>query len=224
MNQGPLTEKELNWREEMLEKYGNEHSVVDVAELDGMLTALLSGPNDIEPSEWLVAMWGGQKYIPKWSSEREMDRFMTLTFQHMNDIAERLSEFPDQFDPLFGTQEMEGQEFTVVEEWCFGYMRGVALDDWSALPQAQQPALEAIALHGSEENFAKLDGFSPEQFEASIEAILPAALQLHDYWQEQRLAQPEPAPQVPYFAGEKVGRNDPCPCGSGKKYKQCCMK
>ncbi|MEM1282151.1 MAG: SEC-C metal-binding domain-containing protein [Chlamydiota bacterium] len=23
---------------------------------------------------------------------------------------------------------------------------------------------------------------------------------------------------------EKVGRNDPCPCGSGKKYKQCCQK
>lgn len=23
---------------------------------------------------------------------------------------------------------------------------------------------------------------------------------------------------------EKTGRNDPCPCGSGKKYKQCCMK
>ena len=22
--------------------------------------------------------------------------------------------------------------------------------------------------------------------------------------------------------GAKVGRNDPCPCGSGKKYKQCC--
>ena len=22
--------------------------------------------------------------------------------------------------------------------------------------------------------------------------------------------------------GKKVGRNDPCPCGSGKKYKQCC--
>ena len=24
--------------------------------------------------------------------------------------------------------------------------------------------------------------------------------------------------------GPKVGRNDPCPCGSGKKYKQCCGK
>jgi preprotein translocase subunit SecA len=23
--------------------------------------------------------------------------------------------------------------------------------------------------------------------------------------------------------GKRVGRNDPCPCGSGKKYKNCCM-
>jgi preprotein translocase subunit SecA len=29
-----------------------------------------------------------------------------------------------------------------------------------------------------------------------------------------------PAPRTP--TGEKVGRNDPCPCGSGKKYKKCC--
>ncbi len=30
-----------------------------------------------------------------------------------------------------------------------------------------------------------------------------------------------PAPQQPADAGPKVGRNDPCPCGSGKKYKHC---
>ncbi|HBN84048.1 MAG TPA: hypothetical protein DDZ89_09410 [Clostridiales bacterium] len=24
--------------------------------------------------------------------------------------------------------------------------------------------------------------------------------------------------------GNKIGRNDPCPCGSGKKYKKCCGK
>lgn len=23
--------------------------------------------------------------------------------------------------------------------------------------------------------------------------------------------------------GKKIGRNEPCPCGSGKKYKKCCM-
>jgi preprotein translocase subunit SecA len=27
--------------------------------------------------------------------------------------------------------------------------------------------------------------------------------------------------QEPIVAGPKIGRNDPCPCGSGKKYKQC---
>ena len=31
------------------------------------------------------------------------------------------------------------------------------------------------------------------------------------------------APTQPVVRGEKVGRNDPCPCGSGKKYKKCCM-
>jgi SEC-C motif-containing protein len=29
---------------------------------------------------------------------------------------------------------------------------------------------------------------------------------------------------APIKAAPKVGRNDPCPCGSGKKYKQCCLK
>jgi preprotein translocase subunit SecA len=27
--------------------------------------------------------------------------------------------------------------------------------------------------------------------------------------------------QEPVKVGPKVGRNDPCPCGSGKKFKQC---
>ncbi len=26
-----------------------------------------------------------------------------------------------------------------------------------------------------------------------------------------------------YHSGPKIGRNDPCPCGSGKKYKKCCL-
>ncbi len=32
----------------------------------------------------------------------------------------------------------------------------------------------------------------------------------------------EGPPAEPYIAPPKVGRNDPCPCGSGKKYKKCC--
>jgi len=29
--------------------------------------------------------------------------------------------------------------------------------------------------------------------------------------------------QNPYISQKKVGRNDPCPCESGKKYKKCCL-
>ncbi|MGH7576811.1 MAG: SEC-C metal-binding domain-containing protein, partial [Longimicrobiales bacterium] len=42
----------------------------------------------------------------------------------------------------------------------------------------------------------------------------------------QRLAtnrgDPPSARPKPLVAEDKVGRNDPCPCGSGRKYKKCC--
>ena len=38
----------------------------------------------------------------------------------------------------------------------------------------------------------------------------------------QKAAQPKTAPRGVVTKAQKVGRNDPCPCGSGKKYKKCC--
>ncbi|MBX3428208.1 MAG: SEC-C domain-containing protein [Hyphomonadaceae bacterium] len=38
---------------------------------------------------------------------------------------------------------------------------------------------------------------------------------LGDFWLEQR------TPRQP-IRSQKVGRNEPCPCGSGKKWKKCC--
>ena len=49
-----------------------------------------------------------------------------------------------------------------------------------------------------------------------------AAPALDDYDVSQVDAEEEKTPEQPFVrASEKVGRNDPCPCGSGKKYKQC---
>jgi len=40
---------------------------------------------------------------------------------------------------------------------------------------------------------------------------------------QQPQGESQPAAPVPIRkSGPKVGRNDPCPCGSGKKYKKCC--
>lgn len=221
MKTGPLNESELEWLDEVLSRYGNDHSVIDVSELDGMLTAILSAPTDVEPADWLLAVWGGAENVPRWANDRERDHFVNLTLQHMDDIAERLSDYPDQYEPLFGLRDEEGQEITIVEEWCFGYLRGVALSDWSEMPGEIQPAFEAIALHGKEENVPRLEQLSAEDYIASIESITPAALALYQYW----LAHPRTAPvQQPVKNENKIGRNDPCLCGSGKKYKNCCLK
>ncbi len=202
MKTGPLNESELEWLDDILTKYNTDHAILDVAELDGLLTAVLSSPQEIEPEQWLVAVWGGADYVPRWASEKEMTRFMNLAFQHMADTAERLNEFPEQFEPLFGLREVDGSELTIVEEWCFGYMRGVALSDWSTLPDSLKPALEAIALHGTEENFERVEKMSPEAFEESVDAIRLAALDLHAYW----MAHPqEKAVQQPIKAEEKPG-------------------
>jgi len=45
-----------------------------------------------------------------------------------------------------------------------------------------------------------------------------------DVVSEAAAAQEAKAKAKPVRTGPKVGRNDPCPCGSGKKYKQCCGK
>lgn len=71
----------------------------------------------------------------------------------------------------------------------------------SAQPSAQvldQP--KNIQFQGAEENISQ---FAQSQTEESGDA---------------------PAPQKPIINKDNVGRNDPCPCGSGKKFKKCCGK
>ena len=213
-----LTDAEIDWL-----KYGNDDSVLCFSKMDGFLMAIVSGPNTVSPSIWLSALWGRGDYHPEWTSEKEMTRFVGLCFQHMNDIAGCLYETPEQFEPIFNQREVKGQVYTIVEEWCFGYMKGRSLDDWSALPESLRPSLEAIALHGLEKNFPVIEKLSPAQFEQSIALIQPAALALYQHWLAQRMSAEVVRPAPVRSEAEVTGRNDPCPCGSGKKFKKCCL-
>ncbi len=56
------------------------------------------------------------------------------------------------------------------------------------------------------------------QREEEVEAIRQK--QKHDYIMSR--GEDTPANKTVKHEGDKVGRNDPCPCGSGKKYKKCC--
>jgi uncharacterized protein len=54
---------------------------------------------------------------------------------------------------------------------------------------------------------------------------LPFVTELSAQWREQQSGgQKLPAPEEATKINVKTGRNDPCPCGSGRKYKKCCMR
>lgn len=221
MNTDPLNENEMTFINSVLERCDSDDAIVDVSELDGFLTAIISGPQMIMPSTWLPEIWGGPDEDPAWENDNEIEKFSGLVFQQMNNIVSALMDYPDEFEALFNIAEFEDETHTMVEEWCFGYMRGIDLaGGWPSLPPEQQKHLDAIALHGTEENFARIDSMSREDYIASKDLIEPAVRALHAYWLSRRM----PANEHSFHAEPKVGRNDPCPCGSGKKYKKCCLQ
>lgn len=73
MKMEPLNENELEWLDDVLTKYNTDQAILDVAELDGLITAVLSSPRPIEPEQWLVAIWGGPAYVPHWTSRKRND-------------------------------------------------------------------------------------------------------------------------------------------------------
>ncbi len=219
----PLTESETEWLEQRLLDYGDDDSVLSLSELDGFLAAIVTGPELVPISRWWPMLWGGA-VEPKWRSEREMKRAMELILGHMNLLAHTLCYQPEHFEPVLMVNSYAEPPVVIAEEWCIGYLRGVALGNWP-LSSKDWPAeldtwLDVIRLHGSEDQAPQLANLSLEEHQQTVAEVGPAALRLHAHFLAQR--QP-PVTSTPVIATPKVGRNDPCPCGSGKKFKQCCL-
>ncbi|WP_353846403.1 UPF0149 family protein [Pseudomonas sp.] len=211
----PLTDAQWDFLESKLEQYKSETSVWNTSELDGYLTALVSGPKVIAFEEWFEALWGGSEFMPVWENAQEAKRFIGLVIQHMNEIAGKLMENAEEFSPIFMEDEHEDGHFTLsVEDWCFGYERGVVMGDgWEGLPEEEQELLACILVHTYDDESDE-EEIDPEE---AADMVCIGALTLHAYWLAQR------TPSEPVRTSDKVGRNDPCPCGSGKKFKQCCL-
>jgi uncharacterized protein len=64
---------------------------------------------------------------------------------------------------------------------------------------------------------------TPEQREKLTEQIPASVAWIYRFWLPYRDAMAERSVATTFERGQpKVGRNDPCPCGSGKKFKKCC--
>jgi uncharacterized protein len=123
----PLTDDELAYLDSVLLDRIDEDCVTEesdegilcVSELDGFLTAIVSGPTTVVPSRWLPAVWGD--FAAAWGSIDEADIFMSLIVRLMNFNALVLMEDPESFEPLFLESERDGEKVLIVDEWCEGF-------------------------------------------------------------------------------------------------------
>ena len=166
--------------------------LLSVSELDGLFTALVSGPELAPPSEWLPIVWGD--FEPEWESEEDFEAPIGLMMRHMNTIAATLMEAPEEFDPLFLQVEENGETFVIVDDWCEGYMRGVALttDAWRAGGTDMEHMLAPVLAFTSLTHWQGHELASEAEVEQLSDTIAPNVRAIHAYWLLRR--KPEPTP------------------------------
>jgi len=197
---------------------GVDEGVLDISELDGFLAAIVSGPQALSPSEWLPVLWG--EFEPVWESSAEAEAKISLVLRHMNGIVNTLSDAPEDFVPIVLNVEDEEASFTSVEEWCLGYMKGVglAMSAWQQGGEEVMDLLFPIMVFTTEEGRNSLARLDDEELETLKRSLPSSARKLYAFWRQRATV------AVPFTHSEpQVGRNDPCPCGSGKKFKKCCL-
>ena len=227
----PLSDDELEELDAFLLSAATSDETMLLDQLDGYLTAIVIGPTTLNMSQWLSGIWGKDEEEPPFETMEEAQRIMQMIMRHYNSIIWGLEHDADAHEPIFGVfvPQAESREFLDAEMWAAGFIEGLALcrPDWQPLfddPRGQE-WLAPIRLLGdddlSDSELAQTD--TPAQREALTEQIQASVASIYRFWLPYRQAIHE-LQQARTVTREhpKVGRNDPCPCGSGKKFKKCC--
>lgn len=224
----------LSRRQDELEKelLDLDDEAMLLEEFDGFVAGLLVCPELISPNEWLPFVWNrdGEDQQPPFDDLDHANRVFGLIMDHYNDVTFTLMKRPKRYCPLFRLDQRNGD--VIWEGWIEGFAQAVSLrpDAWQKLMEADRDTSAAgmgmLMLVGIVSGDHDIP---PEQVDSLTEAapdLIPGWVVTLNTW---RIANTRPAPVVeqtprpPSSApSRKVGRNEPCPCGSGKKYKRCC--
>ena len=222
----PLSDKEFDELDQFLLSERCPDDAMTMDTLHGFLTAIAIGPEDIMLAEWLPHVWGGgdiEGAGPKFKNPKEAERITGLILRFMNEIAVTLEVAPKELEPLFCEYEHEGQNLLDAEAWCWGFWEGLELrtDAWDPIFQSNlAPLMRPIYLLGADEveedELTLMDNpVKAHKLAIEIESNLPDIYRF--FLPLRKSAVTTVKRETP-----KVGRNDDCPCGSGKKYKKCC--
>jgi uncharacterized protein len=228
----PLSEEEFDELDEFLISDLTSDETLTIMGLDGYLTAMAVGPTTVSPGYWLPGVWGpSADDTPAFQSAAQAQHVLGLILRHMNGIIDDLENDLDGFEPVFGVSRVDDndREYIDGEAWAMGFMQGLMLvrQDWQALIDSEQGRewLEPIRLLGALDLTEEVLDFvdTPEERETLTKRIPASVAAIHRFWLPHRQAVYERALAAKVQRTEpKAGRNDPCPCGSGKKFKKCC--
>ena len=204
--------------------------------LHGFMFGVVITPTLMMLSDWLPSLFGDG--IPELQSDKETEtaqQGLMLFYNRLN--AERLD---GMLTCPFGDHDCTTNDLAaMVKEWCSGFVRAIGLrpeywipsKDANGISEFTMSITSIMALSDEKKavDLLKMSGKKNIASErkkllegclagitASVEVLLTHGDE-HDasYFSDLVLHQP-PA------HSNKVGRNKPCPCGSGKKFKKCC--
>lgn len=205
-------------------------------ELQGFLFTVASAPELVRPSEWMTIVFGDREagYDSLDEAEVVLGELMAL----YNSINEAVGEDPAALpaDCAFRTPTLANLEDRApVAEWSRGFLRGhqwleeswepYVPDDLEEESAATLMALSFFASRKLAEAFlAETGQHDLKAMAETIRGVFPDAVasyahlgrSIHKVLMEEQGIRTEPRRTI------KIGRNDPCPCGSGRKHKKCC--
>lgn len=200
----PLTEQEVSELTQLLSDSGG--TSLDYAR--GLFTAVASSPTSLEPADWLPWVLG-----PNTKDKITLRQTIALLVRDAQSIAECLE---------LGHPWLPASKETLIQ-FCKGFTRAIQQGvEWQKAPEVFIKVLPIAVQAGyleadSAQRFVPVGNSVPEWLAAESNLLPERLLELYRHFQPLREQQRKRA-----STSEKVGRNEPCPCGSGKKHKKCC--
>ena len=186
-----------------------------LSELDGFLTGIAVSPDPIPPSLWLRRIWYGG--AAPFDDDASLEQFVRLVTRHYEAVLDSLAR-PGGYEPVMDIDSRNGD--TLWEVWAEGFAAAMRLGStgWNRL-RASDDQGAAAALAGVSELVAIAEGrvtlSDDEEARRDRDSAVLIATWMHVLydWRQDTARNTTVA---------KPGRNDPCSCGSGTKYKKCC--
>lgn len=199
---------------------GADSTVMLLSQFDGFVAGLACCPELVGPSEWLPVVLGEpDDDAPVFESEDHAGRVTSLLLIHYNQVLDDLA--AGAYAPIYDVDDAADE--VMWETWVSGFDQAMKLradafiDFYYAADEEAVSCLNMMAaLSLIDAGDSDLPSDSVVELSAAAPGLIPRLVDSLYAWRV-RHAQPG----IPRRS-TKIGRNDPCPCGSGKKHKKCC--